>query len=91
VVDLIGSFFPPPSQRATVAPNVPEGFLPSLTRRSLSLLPSSSPAMDKAILSLTAQKIRELFTICGIEDSEEHLNLVIAHAADHGELAPANV
>ncbi|KAI2671308.1 hypothetical protein LCP963914a_9669 [Penicillium roqueforti] len=39
--------------------------------------------MDKAILSLTAQKIRELFTICGIEDSEEHLNLVIAHAADH--------
>ncbi|CDM37263.1 hypothetical protein DTO013E5_8369 [Penicillium roqueforti] len=39
--------------------------------------------MDKAILGLTAQKIRELFTICGIEDSEEHLNLVIAHAADH--------
>lgn len=91
MVDLISSFFPPPSQRATVAPNVPEGFLPSLTRRSLSLLPSSSPAIDKAILSLTAQKIRELFTICGIEDSEEHLNLVIAHAADHGELAPANV
>lgn len=44
--------------------------------------------MDKAILGLTAQKIRELFTICGIEDSEEHLNLVIAHAADHGEFAP---
>jgi hypothetical protein len=47
--------------------------------------------MDKAILGLTAQEIREVFTICGIEDSEEHLNLVIAHAADHGELAPANV
>ncbi|KAJ5249460.1 hypothetical protein N7524_011776 [Penicillium chrysogenum] len=39
--------------------------------------------MDKAILGLIAQKIRELFTICGIGDSEEHLNLVIAHAADH--------
>jgi hypothetical protein len=43
--------------------------------------------MDETILSLTAQKIRELFTICGIEDNEEHLNMVIAHAADHGKLA----
>ncbi|OQD78952.1 hypothetical protein PENANT_c070G00117 [Penicillium antarcticum] len=41
--------------------------------------------MDKAILSLTAQQIQELFTICGIEDSEEHLHLVIAHAADHAK------
>lgn len=83
-------WFTYPLQKDDPSQNVLEEVLSSLTKEAVFCgLPSSSPAMD-VILSLTAQKIRELFTICGIENSEEHLNLVIAHAADHGMSAPTH-
>ncbi|KAJ5876395.1 uncharacterized protein N7529_001979 [Penicillium soppii] len=38
---------------------------------------------DAAPIHSCFPRYESYFTICGIEDSEEHLNLVIAHAADH--------
>ncbi|KAJ5277644.1 hypothetical protein N7524_003797 [Penicillium chrysogenum] len=39
--------------------------------------------MDDTVSGLAAQKIRELFAICGVESSEELLRSLTAHAVEH--------
>ncbi|KAJ5111855.1 hypothetical protein NUU61_001485 [Penicillium alfredii] len=39
--------------------------------------------MDDTVSGLAAQKIRELFAICGVENSEELLRSLTAHAVNH--------
>lgn len=41
--------------------------------------------MDDTVSGLAAQKIRELFAICGVENSEEPLRSLTAHAVNYRE------
>ena len=45
--------------------------------------------MNDFVSGLAAQKIRELFAICGVENSEELLRSLTAHAVNHRERTPA--
>jgi hypothetical protein len=41
--------------------------------------------MDDTVSGMVAQKIRDLFAICGVENSEELLKSLTAHAVNHCE------
>lgn len=49
----------------------------------------SSPIMNDFVSGLVAQKITELFALCGVENSEELFRSLTAHAVSHRERTPA--